>query len=83
MDAPCHGLIVLAPVEVAVLKDPAAREETLSCVTIKLPPNTHGQPNTGTPANKSVWQASAFGLFTLIPPCRGFGGGLLGYIRNS
>lgn len=64
MDAPCRGLIVLAQVEAAVLGDPAAREQSLSCVTKKLPPvpNIHGQPNTSTPGNMGMWQGIAFGL---------------------
>lgn len=44
MDAPCHGLTVLAQGEAAVPKDPVAREQSLRCVMRKLPPTDSQTP---------------------------------------
>lgn len=73
MDAPCRGLIVLAQVEAAVSRDPAAREQSLSCVTKKLPPvpSTHGRPDASTAANKGTWQGMAYGQVSPNPTLPG------------
>lgn len=74
VDAPCRGLIVLAELEVAISRDPAIRgQHSLSSAVEKLPPvpNTHGQPNTGTAANKGMWQGMAFGQVSPDPTLQG------------